>query len=101
MLVLAPSCSKDSGAAEAMEVTPLPTPPRSFSEENERAPRSSSQKRTSSPKKPSASWGSTPADYRSQNGQAMPVSGSRTSPGKERHSRQNSLERASSSKGQH
>ncbi|KAM7290549.1 uncharacterized protein ISCGN_027169 [Ixodes scapularis] len=97
----APSCSKDSGAAEAMEVTALPTPSRSSSEERERASRLFSQKITSSPKKPSASGGSTPADSQCQNMLAMPVRGSRTSSGEERHSRQNSLERSSSSKGQH
>ncbi|KAM7284808.1 uncharacterized protein ISCGN_001902 [Ixodes scapularis] len=74
----APGHSKGSGAIEAMEVTPLPTPRRSSLEESERAPRSS-QKRTSSPKKPPASGGSTPAASRSQNWQAMPVRGLRTS----------------------
>ncbi|KAG0444586.1 hypothetical protein HPB47_013625 [Ixodes persulcatus] len=97
----APSRSKDSGAAEAMEVTPLPTPRRSSSEESERAPRSSSQKMTSSPNKPSAPGGSTPADFQGPNGQAMPARGSRSSSDEERHSRPNSLKRASSFKGQH
>ncbi|KAG0418786.1 hypothetical protein HPB47_004598 [Ixodes persulcatus] len=97
----APSHSKDSGVFEAMEVTPLPTPRRSSSEENERAPRSSSEKRTSSPKKPSASGGSTSAGSQCQNGQAVPVRDARTSSGEEWRSRQNSLERSSSSKGQH
>ncbi|KAG0421629.1 hypothetical protein HPB47_002487 [Ixodes persulcatus] len=46
----APSHSKDSGATEAMDVTPSPTPRRSSSQE-ERAPCSSSQRRTSSPRK--------------------------------------------------
>ncbi|KAM7291824.1 hypothetical protein ISCGN_028395 [Ixodes scapularis] len=76
----APGHSKDSGAIQAMEVTPLPTPRRSCLEESERAPRSS-EKRTSSPKKPLASGGSTPADSRSQKGLAMPVRGLRTSSG--------------------
>ncbi|KAM7296366.1 hypothetical protein ISCGN_021533 [Ixodes scapularis] len=46
----APSHAKDSGATEAMDVTPSPTPRRSSSQE-ERAPRFSSQSRTSSPRK--------------------------------------------------